>query len=560
MQPEEATGHRVLVIGLDGATFRILRPLSAAGLLPNLTRLMEMGNWGALRSTVPPHSAPAWSTFATGVNPGKHGVYHFRPIDRQFYEGGFDRVVNARSIAQPSLWARASQAGKRVGVINVPLTYPPEPVNGFIVSGMLTPPTAPTFTFPKELSSELKTYIIDADAGQGRGELEQANFQTAEGVQWLADSLDEQRAVRTDTALRLFSQYEPDLAVVVFTETDRLHHFFWPCLDEEVEVPPRLQPFSEWAQAFYTRLDASVGELVDWLGPEGIAILLSDHGFGPYPSHQFYVNAWLKDLGLLKVSATSVRSTPSRLLSRLGLSQSQLHRLLSRFLPQYLVRRLRSTWGAHVRQPIDWGETQAFYMPLFEFVGGIVINKPPHGTDYDALRDRIISALRDLRDPETGDRVVTATYRREEIYTGPYTDLAPDVIMILDTDYVGDRSLLTQSYFSAMAAAGRQWTGTHRFDGVLIANGPGIRPGQRVSPAMMEDVAPTLMHLLGLPIPRVMDGRIVEEMLTTSYRAAHPVRYTAGEDESYGDQSAVWQEEDEQEQVVERLRSLGYLE
>lgn len=560
MSEGTVTGQRVLIIGLDGATLRVLLPLSAAGLLPNLTRLMERGSWGELHSTVPPHSAPAWSTFATGVNPGKHGVYHFRPIDRGFYDGGFDRVVNARSIAQPSLWARASKAGKRVGVINVPLTYPPEPVNGFIVSGMLTPSSAPVFTFPEELSSELGTYIIDADAGEGGGALEQANLQTEEGVRWLADSLDAQLAARTEAALRLFSRYQPDLAVVVFTETDRLHHFFWPCLDEAENVPPRLEPFSEWARSFYTRLDESIGQLVAWAGPSAISVLLSDHGFGPYPARQFYVNAWLRDTGLLRVSATSVRSAPSRALSRLGLSQARLHRWLSLLLPQHLIRRLRSTWGEHVRQPIDWERTQAYYMPLFEFVGGIVINEPPDQPGYDVLREQVLTALRELRDPETGAPVVAAAYRREEIYSGPYTHRAPDVILILDTDYVGDRSLLTQSHFGAMAGAGRQWTGTHRFDGVLLAGGPGIRPGRRDARVAMEDVAPTVMHLLGLPVPGEMDGRVVEEMLTPAHLTAHPIDFATGDVERAGRDSTVWEERGEQEQVLERLRSLGYLE
>ena len=125
---------RFLVIGIDGGTFDLIRPWAEAGDLPNLARLMAEGVHGPLESTLPPVTAPAWSTFATGKNPGKHGVFDFiLPM------GGRYDLVNATSIHAPTLWQIISEAGLKCGVMNVPVTYPPAPINGFVIGGMLSP-------------------------------------------------------------------------------------------------------------------------------------------------------------------------------------------------------------------------------------------------------------------------------------------------------------------------------------------------------------------------------------------------------------------------------------
>ena len=181
--------QRVLVVGLDGGTLDVIRPLAEGGLLPNVASMLRQGAWGTLRSTTPPHSAPAWASFATGANPGRHGVFHFRAIDRSFYEGSdYTRIVDARSIALPTLWERVSQAGKRVGVLNVPLTYPAQSVNGFLVAGMPAPPNPTAFTYPAELAASLPGYEIDVDAADDGAFLAAHDLRSPEGLAWLADS------------------------------------------------------------------------------------------------------------------------------------------------------------------------------------------------------------------------------------------------------------------------------------------------------------------------------------------------------------------------------------
>jgi predicted AlkP superfamily phosphohydrolase/phosphomutase len=554
--------HPVLVIGLDGGTFAALGPLIEAGLLPNLSEMVGTGAWGVLSSTLPPHSAPAWASFATGANPGRHGVYHFRAIDQQFYEGSnYARIVNARSIALPTLWRWVSQAGRRVGVMNVPLTYPPEPVNGFLVSGMLTPPSAPVFTSPAELSTSLEGYTIDLDSGASGELAELSNLHSADGLQLLANQLDRQLESRTRTALRLLSDYRPDLAVVVFTETDRLQHFFWPCLDPDGDLPAHLQPLVAWVKAFHRRLDDAIGQLRAAMGDRTVCIVMSDHGFGPSPTRQFFVNSWLRDQGMLAVKARSFRSIPARLLAWARLDQAVLHRALSAILPKHRVLRLRAAWGQTTRQPIDWDHTSAYFMPLFDFVGGIRIRASAGTDEYERIRSRLIADLEGLVDANTGKRVVASVGRREDIYDGPYADRAPDVIFVLDSMYVGDRSLLAGSHIGTMASAGRQWLGTHRPDGIVLMAGPPVAAGQRRSPMHIWDLAPTILYLMGVPIPEHMDGRVLVEMLSPEYVAAQPARTVAAGPDSSAEAARLPPPVlTDEAAVVQRLRSLGYLD
>ena len=385
------------------------------------------------------------------------------------------------------------------------------------------------------------------------------SLQRVDGLERLTYALERQLEVRVRTAVHLLDQYQPDLAVIVFTETDRLHHYFWPCLDEKLPCPPQLQCYRAWARDFYGRLDEALGRIAAVMGEETIRIVMSDHGFGPSPTRQFYANAWLRDLGLLRVRTTSFRAAPSSWLSKLGFSQASLHRLLSRFLPRHQVRRLRIAWGQQTRLPIDWERTQAYLMPLFESVGGIVINLPLDRTAYEELRETLIDSLRELAEPETGLHIVKEAYRREELYEGPYANRAPDLVFILDSRYINDRSLLTQTHFGAMANASRHWTGTHRPEGIFMIVGQPVQSGGRADSPRIEDLAPTILYLLGLPVPQEMDGRVLDEILRSDYSTAHPVRYAKDRSMISNRERYMSRPEDEME-ITERLRSLGYLE
>ena len=220
--------RRLLIIGIDGATYDVLDPMIARGVLPNLAALMKRGFRAGLRSTIPPNSAAAWATFITGKNPGRHGVLRFqatRPtqdIGIEFRPGAYT-FLNSDSIAGRRLWDVLGAAGKRVAVMNVPMTYPPRPLNGIMITGLLTPPGAKDFTWPPELAHSLVGYQIEQP-------LATMGYSPAADRELIRSSL-EILAQQGQTALRLLQSEPWDFFFVCFTGTDRIQHRLWNFLE-----------------------------------------------------------------------------------------------------------------------------------------------------------------------------------------------------------------------------------------------------------------------------------------------------------------------------------------
>jgi predicted AlkP superfamily phosphohydrolase/phosphomutase len=202
---------RIMIIGLDGVPLGLVRRWAADGHLPTLRRLMEAGSTGHLQSTIPPTSAPSWSSFVTGMNPGKTGIYDF--LYRQ--EGTYRfPPVNASLRDGTTIWRYLSDAGYRVGVLNVPMSYPVEPVNGYMVSGWMTPYAAADYVYPPQLAAELEQEIGDYRIypTQTFAENRKESF-----LQATYDLLE----MRTRTALHLLKTREWDVFMTVFFDTDR---------------------------------------------------------------------------------------------------------------------------------------------------------------------------------------------------------------------------------------------------------------------------------------------------------------------------------------------------
>ena len=212
--------NKLLTIGLDGATFRVIKPLVQEGRLPNLERLLRGGVHGILQSTPDTNSPCAWSTFITGKNAGRHGIFGFFENMPNSYRV---RFLNGSFRSGKSLWKILSENGKRVGVINVPFSYPVEEVNGFIIGGPDSPSkTAEQFAFPAHIMGEVEgkagSYIIEAGASalvrQGR---------KTEAIAKLQECIE----CRLRTAKYLIEKEDYDFFMVVFTESDRIQHHFW---------------------------------------------------------------------------------------------------------------------------------------------------------------------------------------------------------------------------------------------------------------------------------------------------------------------------------------------
>ena len=580
MDARATNKNKVVVIGLDGGTFDIIEPLVDQGKLPNIAKIMTNGVYGPLTSTIPPITPCAWSSFMTGKNPGKHGVFEFVGVAKQC---GETKLVNASSIKSKTLWEILGDFGRRSIVVNVPVTYPPQRINGVLVSGMLTP-RGRQFTYPPHVAEEILRKF----------EKYEFNVDLAPRVRRLGGSRSYQEFLeqvlsmekRTlEVILYLMECYDYDFLMACFRAPDIVSHAFWHMSDTTTHT--KFSKFRDTVAGAYEIVDELVGRLVDRLDRDTTLVIMSDHGFGSV-EYKFYINEWLRCLELLKfkrsaddskqyltfedvLSDTSrndkwSRSMLRRLLFSFGLRKRKVKRWIDRFelgknLRQFLpYKQIGRIFRDHSLM-IDWNSTKA-YLSSYDSQG-IRINlkgREPNGVvepgrEYEELRQYLKEALLEIRNPYTNEKVVENAFFREEIYTGPYVDEAPD-IMIQTNDYrtmCMHNNTDVESVFEQMRG-GRGW---HKLTGIFIAKGPPVKTSGRIDNVEIIDIAPTVLHLMGLPVPKDIDGRVLSHYLTDSFMESNAVRYKdINTDKRSVDEA--FQTEDESE-IKKRLRALGYL-
>ena len=589
---------RLILLGLDGATFDLFGPWMEQGILPNMARIAANGAWGDLESTVPPTTPTAWSACLTGKNPGRHGIYDFRhsPLDDPRRP-----LISSRSIKGRKLWHLINEAGKQAGFLNVPITYPPEPVNGFMVSGLMTPDAGSDYTYPVDLKEHLNRaigdYVVNIDIARydvGRED---------DALAFLRD-LTYAFEKRRQAMFWLMEATDVDFFMPVYILPDRIQHLFWKYLDPKQPDyhTARGQRMRGPLVEAYQAMDQMIGELLDRLDGETNLVVMSDHGFGS-TQKWINVNKFLMDLGLLRLKpGAAIRK-------RLFYEAMRVEgsRLVRTLLPSSVrgairrkVRSGRSAFKSDIEWSIDWEHTRAFFVSVAS--QGIYINvrrvggdsrrspKPAlspsaslwinsaegrsggdsrrqsggrdshrigivePGEEYNQLRAFIKGKLLDLRDPRTGEKVMDAVYNREEVYAGAQTEYAPDLIFVArDYAYLGRNLFGSRHVIETSRYMGN---GFHRMNGIFMAYGPDIRPGLRVEGAAIVDIAPTVLHLMGLPIPDDMDGRPLTEIVESSIAA--PTFVTAHTEEEAGENMEYTQQD--AEYVAERLQALGYLD
>ena len=552
--------NRLLVIGLDGATLDLIRPWAVQSHLPNLAKLIDEGTHGPLESTLPPVTSPAWPSFVTGKNPGRHGVFDFiRPR-----AGKFD-MVNASQIDGRMIWEYLSDAGLSCGVLNVPITYPPRKINGYLVPGLLSPDQGKT-TYPPDF---LKPY--EAELGPYRL-TPRVSYKASNEDEFIADIHD---LIETQAryALRLIRDHPTDFTMVHFLATDIGQHALWKHQDptHPAHDPTQAAQYGNAIRDIYARLDSVVGQMIE-LAPDATVMVMSDHGFGPL--HRIVnLNMLFLEAGLLALRRTPWVRLRAWAFKR-GFTPSAAWKIIERLGLQNIVWRVSKKARNEVVskflgfEDVDWSRTLAYSMG---HVGQVYINlkgREPHGIvepgDYVAVRERIIDVLSrvneyvgaDLRvDPVSGDHGgsplrVDRIIPREEAASGPYLDRAPDLHVMMDGYrtiafplFAQDGQIITQQI--------RSDSGCHRLHGVFIARGQGIAQGE-ISGARIIDLAPTILHMMNVPVPDDMDGRVLTEALVTQ----RPVETQAAVPTSHAQEDLTAEEAAE---VEERLRALGYL-
>lgn len=552
--------RKVIVIGLDGATFRLLDPLLEAGRLPALARLIARGVRGPLRSTLPPNSAAGWTAFMTGKNPGKTGLFGFFALAPQSYRV---RLNCGGHVRARTLWELVSQAGQRVAVINVPYTYPPRPVKGVLVSGMDAPGLLQS-TYPPELGAELlavcPTYQIEMPPVRRQREVKK---------QWFVEHLASYVQARWSATRYLQHKVSPHLLVSVFTAPDRVHHWVMDDVDttHPLHDPASAQRYGHILADLYRQLDGVIGELLNTMDEQTTLLIVSDHGANSF-YRRFLINHWLHSQGWLAL-VRGARLTPVQQVMRYLRRRSRLYRLAQQLTrtvpffqnPPFHDRSVGLSWRLQI---INWSRTQAFYVNGL----GIRLNlrgREPQGIvppgDYEAVREQLIQDLRAVRDPASGARVYAAVHRREDVYHGPYLVHAADII--LEEQTLKSDARLNFSTSGALYPhrldelfAIRRLPGDHDLEGILLAAGPGIRAGASITGARLIDLAPTILYILGLPIPPDMDGTVLVDLFEGNFLRQQPIVYS----ETTTEPPPAFDSYEPDQLVEQRLRELGYFE
>ncbi len=558
---------KVFVLGLDGATWDILEPLAGSGALPNLARLRAQGVSGTLQSIFPPLSPVAWTGVMTGKNSGKHGVFEFLEYEHNPLGG---RVNSSRAIKADLVWEIAGRHGKATVAGGVPMSYPPRRAPGFYLGDFLSPPHAADFASDPAILAELEAHLgmpyrpWSTAVHDGGHE--------AEVLAELTDFLDHHlKAVRF-----LMNRCDWDLFMYDLMATDRIQHELWHAWDpsHRLAIGRDLSKVRDGFLAFWSRLDDGIGQIEADLPADTALILMSDHGFGPI---DWYVNfnVWLLEQGFIALD-DSFYVRQKHWFYRRGVTPEWFYGLMAKFgFAQNRVSRFRGKqlskldqWADEVflsKRHIDWSKTRAYAQGNF---GQIFLNqkgRQPQGCvapeDARPLLNDLKARLQELQHPETGEPLVERVFERDELYQGPHTKLAPDLTVVLgDWRYrtIGLYDFTTNKVIPPAFGP----TGDHRMEGVLVASGPAFRAGATPQGATLLDIAPTILHLLGVPIPDDMDGRVLDELLDPALAMAS---YSSTENASVsqaassnGDTPSPYSEE-EDAAIQRRLADLGYL-
>lgn len=507
--------NKVLLIGLDGATFDIIEVLARRGELPVFDRIIQRGVHCNLESTIPPATCQAWTSMVTGKNPAKHGIFDFTAkIDIEKKEMSF---VNSSFRKSEAVWNLLDKNGRKSMIINVPVTYPPEPVNGIMISGMFTPSTGSSFTYPREIKKELvqRGYIIDVGG---------ASYLTLykHDKEALIKKITHMTKKRTEATLFLMKTFDWDFLMIVFVGLDRLHHLFWKSIDPKYEkvCSQRILNYRPLVVEYYKELESIIKSLLNVAGTNATTIIASDHGFRSL-ENLFFTNTFLAKKQFIKLK----RLRWSR---KFGLTQRCLLNLtaslqlepLVESIPKWLIRKFESKIPSSFQNifDIDVRSTKAYQC----MYGGIKINLKgrdsggivDRGEEYSQVREEIISLLEKERDPKTGRRIFHHVYKKEDIYSGPYLEDAPDLILMPNPPYRAGIKLAPKIIMPVSPKADTPslvWSGEHDPQGIFLMIGPNIKRGAKISDAKIVDVVPTVCRLLDCPVPPDVDGVVLDE-------------------------------------------------
>lgn len=542
--------QKLMIIGIDGASFNLVSEYMRSGLLPNLKELASQGSFNRLISTMPPITPVAWTTMMTGCNPGKHGIYYF-------VQGAPDSpyMANNFHVKVPTIWELLGKTGIQCGLFNIPWTFPPLCSTRFCISGMDCPKYDERMFNPSNLFHELKENV-------GKYSLNAVAFH---GGKYNIKELYKQVNLYTDTARYLLKKYwkELDIFMMVFMQVDHVQHKFWefgPVVSSKGRI------IEDVVKETYQLIDSKVGELLNaYCNEDTHVMIVSDHGFTGSKG-TLRINKWLADLGLLNFSASENDGNISHRKIYMAL------RKIFQMMPESVKNFFRRNWWMPSRRrevlisssskTINWENTKAFCSAEF---GGISLNlksKYKKGIvnekEVEGVINLIEKSAQNIIDPMSGRPIVEKVWHKEELFNGPYTGELPDLWIqskgyeyYLELGWLGREIKSSQGTFTEPAKG----HGTHHPEGIFILKGKKIKNLEESLEIYMQDIAPTVMYLMGFDSPAYMDGKARTEL----FHEPVPVKMEKIQYSIDSKESSPKLSREDQSLIEERLKSLGYL-
>ncbi len=519
---------RIFVMGLDGASWRVLNRFIKMGAMPFLEKLRKESAWGVLESVIPPVSAPAWVTFMTGCNPGKHGIADFYKLDEDFnfIPQGYNDIK-----IEP-FWYHIKH--HKIGIVNLPMTYPPPKVNGFLISGFMSPEAEDNYTFPESLQKEIEKF--------GKYETDPYFKIASKNKRFLKKVL---YVIELREKIRKFliKKYEPAIYIQIFQIPDAFSHYFYSLLDE---THPHFSD-KEWKEYGYLiieifkKIDNTIEDWVKEIKKDDVFIILSDHGFMA-TTHYFHIIPFLQEIGILN------RQTLNPLIRKI----KKIYRspFFQKHLFTFISRKIFFQWKNKMERKIkkkEIVENKEIIIPPSSSYG-IFLNEKVGEERKLKIKKEIVKALQSLT--FQGKKVVRNVVLREEIYEGPFIYSLPHILLELAEGFEFSSSFTSDTIFEEIPST---WgKGNHERNGIFLFFGKRLnKKGKMERKIRLQDFAPFFLAYLGYRIPAYMDGTppsfITYPDTPRKIEMKLPLKKTEGE-----------YSEKEKDSILKKLKDLGY--
>lgn len=515
---------KVLIIGLDGATWDIIMPAIKNNKLPTFKKLIKHGVHGSLFSTIPPYTVPAWNTCTTGKKPGKLGIFALiQKIPKTYTFKPFFFIVKEK---RHHVWDILGDFGKKVVVANVPSVTEAWRVNGVLVAGDFMNLNHEKRSYPRELMSQIKK-DVEFPKWKKLGEVKVSST--------FKDALRRAVIKRSKIFQYLLTTKPWDFGFIVFTEPDRIQHKSWENKGYILEI--------------HQQLDTEIAKILKIIDKDTIVLFVSDHGFGE-SKYDFNLNIWLQREGYLTLASKTKKNKKKKRnlfleIIRILLYDYDLKRYVSPIvakLPFGVQKSMVQKVVPHEIEAsdVDWNKTLAYSKSGFGEIYLNVKDREPSGIiesgdEYERIREEIIKKLKDLKNPDNNKKLNPRIFKCEEIFGEDYLNQPPDLLINTDENIT---SVSARVGINKIFSKG-PYSGNHRSNGFFLAYGPGIKKNIELDTEILN-ITPTILHIFDIPLPYDVDGCVISEIFDEeSEYNRRKVKYQKSRDEKKLIQNSV---------------------